>query len=146
MSEVTIGWKMSSNTQKQKQEACKPEKCNVNTTNISNSNSKDNPTVIKKNNSNINYFIPGLSKKLTKEQMQKWHRNYVKSSVIYMLELGVLAALQAMPEGKPYQAMPRCVAYAYINCLERNWSIYDSKTSSHHWALMTQWNGATFLH
>ena len=58
MSKSAIRWKMCSNAQKI-QESDKLVKCNINTTGISNSYSKDNPTVIDSNNSKINYLIPG---------------------------------------------------------------------------------------
>ena len=74
---------------KKTQEVGKPEKFIVKTNGIPNSNSKDNQAIINNNKSQA------PNKKLTEDQPQKSCKNYINSSVMYSLELGVLMLIIA---------------------------------------------------
>ena len=74
MSTFTIRWKFGELHTNKMQEASKPEKCNVNTTIIPSSNSKDNPEVIENNNSKINHLLSDPHRKVTKSK----YRNHAK--------------------------------------------------------------------
>ena len=94
-------------------EAEKQKKCNINTTGISNLNSKDNPIVTDNNNNKINYFLPGAQQEAynttSTEIIQKVYKefNNVFTGIGYFNDT---FSFQTMPENKPYQPA-RQVAY-----------------------------------
>ena len=96
-------------------EAGKLEKVNVNITGIPNSDSKDNATVIDKSQSIINYLIAGSQQEADKgARVEITHKNYIKSSVMYALELGVLMAHSHCRQNQKlsHTMAPKHVAYA----------------------------------
>ena len=69
------------------QESGKPEMFNFNTTSIPKHNRKDSPTINDNNNSkNLPFHSRPTGRSWKKEQVQKSHKNYMKSSMMYLIE------------------------------------------------------------
>ena len=62
------------------QEAVRAEKCNLNTTGIPISKSKDMTTVTDNNDAKINYFIPGTQQEAEKRASAEITQNYIEVS------------------------------------------------------------------
>ena len=94
---------MSNNPQKI-QETGKSKKCNVNTTDIPNSNSKDSPTVTDYNNTQkLFQSRPQTSREITHELHKEFYDVFTGIGCI-----DSTFPLQMKPESKPYQAHKTC--------------------------------------
>ena len=82
---------------------------------FSKSDNKDKLMVLDKEPNAINYFLPGPSqdndKKVSAEIIQQLQRDFKDIATGKSCFDGMFS-LQVKPDSKPYQAPPKCVAYA----------------------------------